>query len=216
MSDKASRTRTRILDATAECLLRGGFGSTRLHAAIANLAGLSRPTLYKYFGDQDAIIDALIDRELAAFIEQLEPVLRRRQARGEQIINILVFAVQYARDHPLLGAAASEVPDKLLPWFTTHAEKMIERVAPVMHPHFQRYIEEGELPDIDPKILMDAVGRFALSLIFTTGIVDLAGEEALRHYVTTVVQVLGASSERSVEAYAPSRFGLSIQRSPDR
>lgn len=190
MGDTAVRIRARVLDAAMQCLAAGGFGSTRLHTSIANLAGLSRPTVYKYVGDQDAILDALVERELAVFVEALRPVLEQRQPRGEQIVNVLVFIVQYAREHPLLSGAA-DGPDQLLPWFTTHAAKVLERIEPVVDPYFRRYIEEGELPDVDPRILMDAVGRMALSLVFTTGIIDLSDEEAVRDYVRTVVRAVG-------------------------
>lgn len=191
MGDRAAMIRGRVLDAALQCLAAGGFGAGRLHTAIANLAGLSRPTVYKYVGDQDAILDALVERELTVFIEHLLPVLDKRQPRGEQIVNIVVFVVQYAREHPLLRGTAEGMSDKLLPWFTTRAATVLERVESVVSPHFRRYISEGELPDIDPRILMDAVGRMALSLVFTTGIVDLTGEDAVRSYVSTVVRAVG-------------------------
>ena len=73
MGDKAARTRARILDAAAQCLTAGGLGSARLHTAIASLAGLSRPTVYKHVGDQDAIIERVRETNhypcaLASFI----------------------------------------------------------------------------------------------------------------------------------------------------
>ena len=71
-----------------------------------------------------------------------------------------------------------------------------------MYPYFRRYIDEGELPDADPRVLMDAVGRMALSLIFTTGIVDLRSPDALRNYVTTVVRAVGQPHSRSSHAGA--------------
>jgi hypothetical protein len=83
------------------------------------------------------------------------------------------------------------MPEKVLPWFTTNAAMVIERVEPVVYPYFRRYIGDGELPDVDPRILMDAVGRMALSLVFTSGIVDLQGEAALREYVSTIVRAIG-------------------------
>ena len=199
MGDVAARVRARVLDAAVQCLAAGGFGSDRLHSSISKLAGLSRPTVYKYVGDQDAIIDALVERELTVFIERLHPVLEQRQPHGEQIVNILVFIVQYAREHPLLSGAA-DVPEKVLPWFTTHAAKVIERVEPVVYPYFRRYIGDGELPDIEPRILIDAVGRMALSLVFTSGIVDLHGEVALRDYVSTIVRAMGGRAVTRVAA----------------
>lgn len=190
VGDAAARIRARILDAALQCLASGGFGSERLHSSISNLAGLSRPTVYKYVGDQDAIIEALLERELTVFIERLRPVLEQRQPRGEQIVNILVFVVQYGREHPLVGGAAADVPEKVLPLFTTDAAKVIERVEPVVSPYFRRYIGDGELPDLDPRVLLDAIGRMALSLIFTSGIVDLSGEAAVRDYVSTIVRAV--------------------------
>lgn len=199
MGDKAARTRARVLDAAAQCLIAGGFRSARLHTAIASLAGLSRPTVYKHVGDQDAILEALVEREVTAFIDQLRPVLEQRQPRGERIVNILVFVVAYAREHPLLQAAANGIPDKLLPWFTTHATAIIEQIEPVVLPYFRQYIDEGELPDCDPRVLVDAIARMALSLIFTSGIVDLNGTEALRRYLTTVVRLGHHGQAASVE-----------------
>lgn len=199
MGDKAARTRARVLDAAAQCLIAGGFRSTRLHTAIATLAGLSRPTVYKHVGDQDAIIEALVQREVAAFIEELRPVLERPQPRGEQIVNVLVFVVAYAREHLLLQAAATGIPEKLLPWFTTHATEIIEQIEPVVLPSFRRYVAEGELPDSDPRVLVDAIGRMALSLIFTSGIVDLDSPEALRGYLSTVVRLSHPGPAASAE-----------------
>lgn len=193
MGDKAARTRARILDAAAQCLTAGGLGSARLHTAIASLAGLSRPTVYKHVGDQDAIMEALVQREVTVFIDELRPVLEQRQPRGEQIVNILVFVVEYAREHPLLQAVANGMPEKLLPWFTTHAAAIIEQVEPVVRPYFRQYVDDGELPDIDPRLLVDALGRMALSLIFTSGILDLSSPDALRNYVITVARAVGQS-----------------------
>lgn len=130
MGDVTARVRARVLDAAVQCLAAGGFGSDRLHSSISKLAGLSRPTVYKYVGDQDAIIDALIERELTVFIERLHPVLEQRQPHGQQIVNIIVFVVQYAREHPLLSGAA-DVPEKVLPWCRARRARGIPLLPPL-------------------------------------------------------------------------------------
>src|SRR5689334_16824710 len=45
--ESAQRIRERILDAATQCLLDEGLDA-RLHAMIAERAGISRPTVYKY------------------------------------------------------------------------------------------------------------------------------------------------------------------------
>src|SRR5262245_402855 len=72
----ADRIRERILDAATECLLAEGLDA-RLHAMIAERAGISRPTVYKYVGDQAAIVAAVLDREFDQFFAAAVPILRR-------------------------------------------------------------------------------------------------------------------------------------------
>jgi AcrR family transcriptional regulator len=190
--DQAAVMRERILDAAVECLLRGGFRSARLHSAIARVAGLSRPTVYKYVGDQEAIIGGVIQRELAAFLDELEPLLDQDVPVGEQLENMLVFAVCRAREHTLLDAAMREIPQRLLPWFTTHAAILLGQVEPVLTPRIRRYIDNGQLPELDPRLLADALCRIVLSLVFTSGLLDLTDQTEMRVYLRTVAATLCA------------------------
>ncbi len=184
MVDQAVHMRARVLAAAETCLLEGGFAAARLHSTIARRAGLSRPTVYKYVGDQDAIIEAVIRREFEAFLGRLAPILERRTTFDEQLVEVMTYVVGEARAHPLLQVARRDVPERLLPWFTTHAGRLIEQVAPMIEPGIRDYIEQGELPDIEPRILVDALCRIALSLVFTNGLYDVSEPEALRAYLT--------------------------------
>lgn len=60
----------RILDAAARLVLDGGVDalSTR---AVAELAGMPVATLYQYFADRDAILLALVERDLAEMDAQV-------------------------------------------------------------------------------------------------------------------------------------------------
>ena len=86
----------RILDAAADCFLHSG-PSARLHHVIADRAGVSRPTVYKHVGDQKAIIEALLHRELGRFLTAVQPVAARRGPLRDRFIDTVVFAVSYAR-----------------------------------------------------------------------------------------------------------------------
>jgi AcrR family transcriptional regulator len=175
--------RARVLAAAQMCLLEGGFGAARLHSTIARRAGLSRPTVYKYVGDQDAIIAAVIQHEFEAFLGRLAPILDQRLTFEDHLLEVMTFVVVEARAHPLLRVAMRDTPEQVLPWFTTHAGRLIEQVEPLLAPGLRHYVERGQLPDLDPRLITDALCRIALSLVFTNGLFDVSDPEALRSYL---------------------------------
>jgi AcrR family transcriptional regulator len=94
--EQAEQIRARVLAAAQECLLEGGFGASRLHSSIARRAGLSRPTVYKYAGDQDSIISALILREVGTLLAQLEPLMDRELPFTEQLVNVMAYVTWFS------------------------------------------------------------------------------------------------------------------------
>lgn len=56
---KSSRTRERILDATAKVLSRKGYAGTRL-SDVAEAADLQAPALYYYFSSRDELIEEVV------------------------------------------------------------------------------------------------------------------------------------------------------------
>ena len=202
--EQAERIRQQVLAAAEECLLAGGFGTSRLQSSIARRAGLSRPTVYKYVGDQDSIISALILREVGRLLEQLEPLMDRDQPFTEQLVNVMTFVVQHARQHQLLQAALRDAPELVLPWFTTHADLLMERVAGVALAYLAEH-PRSDRPDVEPRFLVDAACRIALSLIFTTGLVELSDPEHLRAYLGSFLSGrLGSPGVSDRGAHTPS------------
>lgn len=69
MQSTGSRTTyDRILNAAAECMLQNGYRDTRM-TAIADLSGISRAALYKYFRTKDSILLELNKRVLEEAVE---------------------------------------------------------------------------------------------------------------------------------------------------
>ena len=58
-TERGARTRTRILDATAEVLNANGYAGTRL-SDIASVAQLQTPAIYYYFSSRDDVIEAVV------------------------------------------------------------------------------------------------------------------------------------------------------------
>jgi AcrR family transcriptional regulator len=188
--------RDQVLAAAETCLLEGGFRAARLHSAIARRAGLSRPTVYKYVGDQDAIIAAVIQREFTGFLDRLRPVLEQRMPFREHLVTVMTVVVREAREHALLQAAMRDSPERVLPWFTTHAGALIEQVTPLLEPGLRHYVATGELPDAEPRMLADALCRTALSLVFTNGLYDVSQPDTLRAYLSALLPASTSTATR--------------------
>lgn len=192
MSGKGDAIRERILDAAADCLMDGGFGSDRLLSAIARRAGLSRPTLYKYGGSVEDIRNALLARELTKFLELAAPRMAELTWTADNVTELIVLVVTYARDHPLLTAGRRDIPDQVLTAFTTNAGLAIAAVAEVTEPIIANMIELGAMPDLDARHAIDFLSRIAISLVFTNGLVDLDDEGALRAYLRGAFLMTGS------------------------
>lgn len=180
--------RDRILDAAEQCLLEASLGA-RLHAAIAERAGVSRPTVYKYLGDQDAIVTALLHRDIDRMNKAAEPILRGEGSLRERFVETIVFIVTYARGHALLQKGLREDPMAILPWFTVNAEPILEMGVSFVGPFIKQAVADGDFPDVDPRVVIEWCGRLVLSLITTPGTVPTGTPDQLRRYVGDLLDI---------------------------
>jgi len=187
--------RDHILDAAEQCIIEAGY-SNRLHAAICERSGYSRPTVYKYVGDQDAIITALGRRELKRFFALAIPALATPKALTELIVDTVVLAVSHARGHRLLQAMLRNHPDVVLPLYTLNSGPAIGLAIAGFEPHIRAAVEAGLFPPVDARLLVEWTFRLAASLITTPGIVVTADADndpvRLRAYVQGFVDLLVA------------------------
>lgn len=180
--------RERVLDAAELCLLESGY-TARLHAAIAERAGLSRPTVYKYVGDQTAIVEALLQREVTRFFAATEPVLTRPGPLRERFIETVVFIVGYAKEHALLQKGLRDDPELVVPWFTTRARIFLARANGFFVPRIARAITDRQFPEVDARQLVEWGYRIIASLITTPGTVPVDDPADLRRFVTSLLDI---------------------------
>jgi AcrR family transcriptional regulator len=189
VTSSADGVRDRILDAATECLLESGLDA-RLHAAIAERAGLSRPTLYKYVGDQTAILDAVRDREIEAFFTAAVPLLSRSDDLQKDLVDAVVFVVGYARRHELLQKALREHPELILPALTTESGLLVDRIHGMFAAQLERAIAYVDA-DLDTRVVVDWIFRIIVSLITTPSGPVTETPEQLREYIDGLVQLSG-------------------------
>jgi AcrR family transcriptional regulator len=192
--DAAERIRERVLDAAAACLIEEGLGG-RVHARIAERAGVSRPTVYKYVGDQDAIIVAIVDREFDKFVDAVLPVLRTSDDLERHLVDAVVFIVDYARGHALLQKALADHPELVLPALTTQSGPLLERSVQVFEDQLARALALAGSADLDARTVVEWLFRIIVSLITTPGSVG-EGADDVRRSVRVLVRLTTLSQER--------------------
>ena len=109
-------TENAILDAAAECVLAFGVRRTSL-SDVARRAGVSRPTVYRYWPDLQALVADLMTRELATVF-----TVAAKEAPGapgsvrERAVRQFLAAAAGLRAHPLLTKIIQVDPELLQPY----------------------------------------------------------------------------------------------------
>jgi AcrR family transcriptional regulator len=69
---------------------------------IARKAGVSRPTIYRYFRDRDTLITAMIESRSRALFKEASKFLKSRTSFQDQLVDGLVYLVDHGRKDPII------------------------------------------------------------------------------------------------------------------
>lgn len=131
IEQQVESTRAAILDAAFEAV--STFGLSRLTVEdVARQAGLSRQSVYRYFGSRDELIAALVIREEEAFLEGIREVHARHADLETAMREAALFCLRTLREHPLLDRLLASEPETLLPYLTTRAGPVVARAREVL------------------------------------------------------------------------------------
>lgn len=106
LGDDAETARGKILKAAETMFQRYGVAKTTMDD-VAKEAGVSRPTVYRYFGDRDSLIIALIETRSRRLFGKARDYLRERPTFAEQIVDGLIFLVDRGRQDPIVRLIVS-------------------------------------------------------------------------------------------------------------
>jgi AcrR family transcriptional regulator len=189
--DAPEQIRTRILDAATACLLEMGV-TGRLHAQIAQRAGISRPTVYKYVGDQAAILQAVFDREFDEFLRTVIPQLREISRRSD-LTDGVALIVEYARNHELLQKGLRDQPEYLLPLLTTKADFILQRTVEIFAVQLAEVLR---ITQVQGAAAAEWFFRIIVSLIVTPGTSGTT-RDSIRKHLDGLDDLLGSARGRT-------------------
>jgi len=93
--------RERLLDAAARCIIRDGLTSTGI-AGVASEAGVSRPTVYRYFQDRHALVQATLLRAARSLGGRLAEHLRSFPSAARKAVEAELYVCGEVPRDPLL------------------------------------------------------------------------------------------------------------------
>ncbi len=172
-----SEARARLCDATLRCIARVGLPKTSM-SDIAKEAGVTRPTLYKYFNSKTAAFIAAIDGVALEFAHAVARHASRFDTAEERIIETILFVVKRFPRHKHLSLVLNPECSVVLEERAFSAERPLElsriAVAPVVELR----------PDLCPQSeeIAEVMSRFAISLILFPGRFKSSGED-LRDFI---------------------------------
>ena len=159
----------RILDAAERLVFRTGARKLPL-SDVASLAGVSRPTIYRYFASKEDLIDAMGKRERRRFNTAMDEAMSGvvGVARLEAAVDVVASFVEAqppGRGAAGVGAASRETPVTPSPSFAhDQMAAALPMLAEGLVAVLQRCAREGALAAaVDPRDLAGAIARTALS-----------------------------------------------------
>lgn len=160
---RGNNLRGRILDAATQVLREGG-PRPRLITSIAERAGVSRPTLYKYVGDRDAIYDALLRIELERVIDEVATRAERAESPRDDYVDVVVGITLQARNHPAIRAVLAEHPEIMASHVSRILPIVLDIAVPRLAPILAAGADEGRWPEIDARVAVTWTTRLITAL----------------------------------------------------
>lgn len=177
-------------DGTAQRILEGAlalledFGLRRMTMEdVARRVRMSRVTIYRRFANKDALVRAVLLRELRRFFVAIEDSVVGLETTEERLIEGFAFALQFLHDHTLLNRFLRTEPEVLLPYLTIDAGPVLDAAREFLADRLGEEIEAGRLGPLDVQVTGELLARLVLSFFLTPhSVVPLATPEDARRF----------------------------------
>jgi AcrR family transcriptional regulator len=174
LSGDAAEAREQILAAAETVIARYGVSKTTMDD-IGRQAGVSRPTVYRYFGDRDNLLGALIERRARLLFDRAREYIFRFESFPEQLVEGLLYLIDHGRRDPIVGILVAPEHLGVTTPVVNGSALAAELTAEMWEPVLRRAIQRGEIrSDLDAL----AVGQWlALVQFILVGRHDLTGTD---------------------------------------
>lgn len=152
--------RERLLEVAARCVARDGIAGTGI-AHVALEAGVSRPTVYRYFKDRTELILSVLLQAGLRLASDVQAHIRELDSPGEKIVEAVLYTLRAIDENPVLRQVwqPAMFDAELLHGFTQPRSVTFARVA------LAETIEETGWSESEANEAMEYILRMILSLL---------------------------------------------------
>jgi AcrR family transcriptional regulator len=174
----------RILDAAERCASRYGLRRFSM-ADVAAAAGVSRGSVYLHFGDRSGLVDALLERVAAAFVEASRAPVSRRRSLAAQVGEAAIFIRRHLGDQVFtvgLPGPEENLPAVLL---SAQVERLVQEWVDFWQPLLAHAEARGEIrAGLDHRRAGEWIVRLLVSFAVMPSVtVELDDDAAVRGFV---------------------------------
>lgn len=157
--------RERLVDAAEECLQRFGTAKTTVED-VASAASVSRATVYRYFGDRDELILAVLVRDVDRLLERVTKRFTPEGPLGTQLVDgILYWLGRVQREEKFAVMFAPDATGHTVNIPGAYAA-LFERTRAALQPALDLARGRGELrADVDLDEAVEWIMRVVISLL---------------------------------------------------
>jgi AcrR family transcriptional regulator len=186
-------TRELIVEAAYACFRKDGLQKTTI-VDIAQAAKVSRSTVYEYFHDKAAILEACAEHASEQFYREMSKAMDRGSSLEDKLSHAAVFVTQARR---IIASEKYFDEDAVSLLLTKDAAVLLRECVDFFAPHLAAAKLTGEVrKDLDVQSAGEWFGRILFSLFSTpSSTLDMDNPEVVAEFVRAHV-VRGFGSDR--------------------
>jgi AcrR family transcriptional regulator len=194
----------RILDAALAQFEDFGLRRSTIED-VARRAGISRITVHRRFGTKDALLQAVVVREVERFFDALEAAVSGFADFADRLAEGFAFALDYMRGHGLLNRLLRTEPEALLPYLTTSGDAVLVTARSHLADRLGRDVLQGRLPPGDIAVMAELLTRLTFSFLITpeTAARLVTTDDARRFARRYLVPVVEAQARATAGTLSP-------------
>lgn len=182
--DATLDTAERILVAAETCIRRWGIRRVSMND-VAREAGVSRGSVYRYFHDRDALVQAALERVAEQRVREAEPAVRAQPTLAAKVAEAAVFVRRLADDEVTLGLHEHPDEPQLATLRLASTKTMFERWVDFWIPFLADARDNGEVrSELDLRRASEWIMRMLISLVTVPSVtIDLGDAQQVRRFV---------------------------------
>jgi AcrR family transcriptional regulator len=160
-----------LLAAARACVLDVGLKRMTL-ADVARRAGVSRMTVYRQYGDLQAIVSELLTCELVALIDQARKDVAHLPTARERLVQAGVRTVEELAHHPIYRRVLDLDPELLLPLVVDRFGSTQKAAIDLVAQQVEEGQADGSIRAVDPRLAATCLQLTAQSFVFSARVVE--------------------------------------------